>query len=85
MGAQKLIATVIDPGRCKHYSKGITFTLNEHRPEGMCETGYEGLSVIAKGLINAPKLPGIDNDSVVIRCPFHKDGAIWELEIQEIG
>ena len=84
MKTRKLIATVIDSGGCKHYTKGTTFTLNEHRPECMCETGYRGLSVMAKGILNAPRLPGIDNDTMITRCPYHTDGAVWELRIEEI-
>ena len=76
-----IVATLIDPGECTFYGAGTMFTLDGHRThlQSLCQKGDKGLAIVAKCLLNSPSPPEVP---IVIRCPHHVHGAVWELKVK---
>lgn len=77
---RKVMAKVIDPGQCRYYEKGVTFSLTGFTPEGVCDSAYAALSRDAQTLRYGGKLPWQRNGVVLTRCP-DPHGATWELSL----
>jgi uncharacterized repeat protein (TIGR04076 family) len=75
-----VMAKVVDPGQCRYYSTGATFSLTGFTPKGVCDSAYAALSRDAQTLRYGGRLPWQRNGVVLTRCP-DPQGATWELSL----
>jgi len=81
MKTKKVIAEIIDPGKCRYYKKGQKFVIVGHgKPQGICEGGYLTIKNSIKKFFSESNPAGVGK--ILIRCcTAHK--AVWELHLEE--
>lgn len=82
MRRPRVLTTVIDPGKCRHYQKDRTFVLGGFTPKGVCDSAYAALSRDAQALRYGGTLPWQKDGRVLTRCP-DPEGALWELRLDD--
>lgn len=84
MKGKKIIAELLDPGGCRHYSREQKFELTGgFKPAGFCDSGYLAASKALKILLKENSLPGEANDKILAQCP-RPHGAVWEVRLEDV-
>jgi len=85
MKGKKIVAELIDPGKCRHYRRGQKFVLDGgFKPAGFCDSGYLAVSRASKMLLKDNKLPGAADGRILAQCP-RQHGAVWEVRLEEVA
>ncbi len=80
---KKVIAELIDPGKCRYYRRGQKFVIDGgFKPAGLCESGYSTVWQAIEAASSDKKLPGPDNNKIMVSCSCH--GAVWEVHLGQI-
>jgi len=75
----KVIAEIIDAGKCRYYKQGQSFTIGGFTPKGMCVSAYMAVIRDAQSMRYGAILPWEKDGKVLTRCP-DPEGALWQLE-----
>lgn len=78
----RIIAKVLDPGRCRYYRAGQEFSLGGFTPKGLCDSAYAVLSRDVQTMAYGGILPWHNDGTVRTHCP-DPAGATWELRCVE--
>lgn len=82
MKSKRVIAEIIDPCQCRHFTLGEKIVVNSHKPDQLCESAYLELKRQAEGFESYPGIMQIGGGKIVTKCP-HFDGAVWELRLED--
>ena len=75
----KIIAKIIDAGKCRYYKQGQSFTIGGFTPKGMCVSAYMAVIRDAQAMRYGAKMPWEKDGKILTRCP-DPEGALWQLE-----
>jgi uncharacterized repeat protein (TIGR04076 family) len=75
---QKIVAEIIDAGKCRFYKTGRKFILGGFTPAGLCHSAYMALAPDAQTMRFGGKIPWAKDGKVLTRCP-DPEGVLWQL------
>jgi uncharacterized repeat protein (TIGR04076 family) len=74
----KVVAEIIDAGKCRFYKAGRKFILGGFTPAGLCHSAYMALAPDAQTMRFGGKIPWAKDGKVLTRCP-DPEGVLWQL------
>jgi uncharacterized repeat protein (TIGR04076 family) len=75
---KKVIAEIIDAGKCRFYKTGRKFILGGFTPSGLCHSAYMALAPDAQTMRFGGSIPWAKDGKVLTRCP-DPEGVLWQL------